>query len=314
VYIRSNDKPNGADLPKSGRSKRQIHDLEFPSENPSDATAFVVAALDRELLKNSSDFYADDIGPDNVSFVIPGLSHYTTYTIRIRACRKREDGESHSAEICGPEMKDFAVTFKEPANDNVPKFEAESVVNGSLTDIRVSWEQPTSPNGLLLTYTIRYKRVDIEHTQPVLRCISQAMLNGSNQYVLKGLPAGNYSIDVMATSMAGNGNFTRAKFVLIKEQNTMNMLWMAVAVMAALFVVGIVALIVTARRMNLSNISSMKLIANVNPDYAGVTYRQDEWEIPRDRIIQLQELGCGSFGEFFFDVWCTQRKNIIISL
>jgi insulin receptor len=40
----------------------------------------------------------------------------------------------------------------------------------------------------------------------------------------------------------------------------------------------------------------MKLIANVNPDYAGVTYKIDEWEIPREKIIQLQELGQGSFG------------------
>lgn len=40
----------------------------------------------------------------------------------------------------------------------------------------------------------------------------------------------------------------------------------------------------------------MKLIANVNPDYAGVTYKIDEWEIPREKIIQLHELGQGSFG------------------
>jgi insulin receptor len=45
-----------------------------------------------------------------------------------------------------------------------------------------------------------------------------------------------------------------------------------------------------------SQLINMKLIANINPDYAGVTYKQDEWEIPRDKVIQLHELGQGSFG------------------
>jgi hypothetical protein len=40
----------------------------------------------------------------------------------------------------------------------------------------------------------------------------------------------------------------------------------------------------------------MKLIASVNPEYVSMTYQPDEWEVPRDKIIQLQELGQGSFG------------------
>ena len=40
----------------------------------------------------------------------------------------------------------------------------------------------------------------------------------------------------------------------------------------------------------------MKLIAQVNPDYAGVQYKEDDWEVGRDRICQYQELGQGSFG------------------
>ncbi|GLV35443.1 Insulin-like receptor [Carabus blaptoides fortunei] len=40
-----------------------------------------------------------------------------------------------------------------------------------------------------------------------------------------------------------------------------------------------------------------KLIANVNPDYAG--YQVDEWEIERDSIEIYQELGQGTFGQVF---------------
>jgi hypothetical protein len=296
VYIRTGEKINGNDLAKD-RNKRQISDIEFPSEKPSDSSASV--PLDREFLKNSSDFYADDIGPDNVSFTIRGLNHYTAYTIRIRACRKREDGESHLSEICGPEMKDFATTYKEPANDNILKFGADRVSNGTLVNIKVWWEPPANPNGLLLSFTIKHMRKDIDHTQPVLTCISQSMLNGSSQYILKNLSPGNYSIEVMATSMAGNGNYTKPKHVVIEEQNPWNNWWTIIAILLILVIVGIVGLIFMVKRWYNSSITSMKLIANVNPDYAGVTYRQDEWEIARDKILQLHELGCGSFGEFF---------------
>lgn len=50
------------------------------------------------------------------------------------------------------------------------------------------------------------------------------------------------------------------------------------------------------KHVYIPNISSMKLIANVNPVYSIVPYKQDEWEIPREKVVQLQELGQGSFG------------------
>ncbi|KAG5668610.1 hypothetical protein PVAND_016546 [Polypedilum vanderplanki] len=292
VYRKNDEKPSAQ---KETRAKRQVPtEIEFPSNPPNDGSSS--NTFDREYLKNQSDFYVEDIGPENTSYVFTGLNHYTFYNIRIRACRKREKGEAADAEICGPETKVSETTFKEPANDDILTFKVEPIVNNSLTNIRVTWEPPNSPNGLLLAFTIRHKRVDIDHTQPVLHCISTSMLNGTNQYVLQKLAPGNYSIDMMATSMAGNGNYTKAQYVLIKEQGNWNNLWIVFIVLLVLFVLASIVLYITFKRLYLTNISSMKLIANVNPDYAGVTYRQDEWEIPREKIIQLQELGCGSFG------------------
>lgn len=40
----------------------------------------------------------------------------------------------------------------------------------------------------------------------------------------------------------------------------------------------------------------IKLISNINPDYAPATYIPDEWEVPRSNIQILKELGQGSFG------------------
>lgn len=121
------------------------------------------------------------------------------------------------------------------------------------------------------------------------------MLNQTKSYLIRGLPAGNYSIDMRATSLAGDGNYTAAKFVYIKEQGSNN-IWYIFGGLLVVFLVCLGILYYGFKRMYLSSITSMKLIANVNPDYAGVTYKQDEWEIPRDKVLQLQELGQGSFG------------------
>lgn len=40
----------------------------------------------------------------------------------------------------------------------------------------------------------------------------------------------------------------------------------------------------------------LKLIASVNPEYVGMQYQVDDWEVARDNVIHLRELGQGSFG------------------
>lgn len=62
----------------------------------------------------------------------------------------------------------------------------------------------------------------------------------------------------------------------------------------SIMVVGFLVYYYYCRR--LPAINNIKLIASVNPDYAGVAYNQDDWEVPRENIIQLHELGQGSFG------------------
>jgi insulin receptor len=98
-----------------------------------------------------------------------------------------------------------------------------------------------------------------------------------------------------ATSMAGTGNYTSLKFVLIPESSSNNIWWLAGSLLGIFFVL-VIGLVYGVKRYYLTSISNMKLIASVNPDYAGVHYKQDSWEVPRDKVIQLQELGQGSFG------------------
>lgn len=43
-------------------------------------------------------------------------------------------------------------------------------------------------------------------------------------------------------------------------------------------------------------VNNLKLIASVNPDYFSMQYTPDNWEVPREDITKIRELGQGSFG------------------
>lgn len=279
VYIQNPESSIAAEMAKeNSRAKRQI---EFPDKTEP----VPPQQSDRETLRSSSDFYEDAIKADQTRFIITGLRHYTTYAISIRACRQQENEEDSLAVMCSVDSSFYSQTFKQPSNDDIQDFDVETFSNGSSTDVKVFWTPPDNPNGLLLSYQIRHKRIDVEHAQFSSNCLSHNMLNSTRSYLIRGLPPGNYSIDMRATSLAGEGNYTKAKFVYIKESGTNN-IWYIFGGLLAIFLISLAILFYAFKRMYLSSISSMKLIANVNPDYAGVTYKQDEWEIPRENVSE----------------------------
>lgn len=50
-------------------------------------------------------------------------------------------------------------------------------------------------------------------------------------------------------------------------------------------------------------VSDLKLIASVNPEYVSMAYQPDEWEVSREDVIILSELGQGSFGMVIFIIF-----------
>lgn len=52
----------------------------------------------------------------------------------------------------------------------------------------------------------------------MIECVTrQEFLDKKKEYILKDLPAGNYSVRLMATSLAGNGEFTPYNYFFIEE-------------------------------------------------------------------------------------------------
>lgn len=69
---------------------------------------------------------------------------------------------------------------------------------------------------MIVTYTVRYQRQDLEHSTGTDLCITQsAFTNQTQEYIIKSLENGNYSFTVMATSFAGPGSWSPPTYALV---------------------------------------------------------------------------------------------------
>lgn len=212
VYVQNPDAGN-EELPKeitSARKKRQI-----PNELTDDSKLEIPVITDSKVV-GPSDFFDPQIPANVTSFVIKNLTHFRTYIISIWACRKLEVGESNSTELCSFETNEYSQTFKEPSKDNIPEWNAKKVFNGTSYGIHVTWTPPAHPNGLLLSYQIRYKRV--EDTSLSQICVSGNLKE--HTIPKETIHPGNYSIEIQAKSLAGVGEFTKIIYVDIEEPSS----------------------------------------------------------------------------------------------
>lgn len=234
--------------------------------------------------------------------VLRNLKHFSAYTITVRACRK-VDKEVNETDVnvkrCGVASIETKRTLKIPKADDIPNFAVfYEVTNTSTGAVKVTWEPPPNPNGIIVAYTIRWAHTDgTFSTNPI--CITALEYEKNNRaYYISPLPKpGNWSIQVRADSLAGFGNYTAAKYIDVPQPANHTL----TIVIVCLLFVALIALIAAGgfyymRQRYPDHVQNMKLIASVNPEYVSMQYTPDEWEVPRERIIQLQELGQGSFG------------------
>lgn len=101
--------------------------------------------------------------------------------------------------------------------DVVEKVKVEQLgTNYTAGTVQLQWSAPTKSNGMIVTYTVRYQRQDLEHSTGTDLCITQSTFtNKSRDYIIKSLENGNYSFMVMATSFAGPGPWSPPTFTLI---------------------------------------------------------------------------------------------------
>ncbi|XP_025770943.1 insulin receptor-related protein [Puma concolor] len=236
---------------------------------------------------NSSDFEIQEDKVPRERAVLSGLRHFTEYRIDIHAC-------NHAAHTvgCSAATFVFARTMPHREADGIPGKVAWEAAGKSSVLLR--WLEPPDPNGLILKYEIKYRRLGEEAT---VLCVSRLRYAKSGGVHLALLPPGNYSARVRATSLAGNGSWTEsiAFYIPGPEEEDSGGLHVLLTVTP----VGLMLLVILAalgffygRKRNST------LYASVNPEYfsASAVYIPDEWEVPREQISIIRELGQGSFG------------------
>ncbi|XP_072840343.1 insulin receptor-related protein isoform X3 [Pogona vitticeps] len=226
---------------------------------------------------------------------LPNLRHFTEYRIDIHAC-------NHAAQTvgCSAATFVFARTMPEPQADNIPG--NVTWEPASRNSILLRWEEPRRPNGLILKYEIKYSRENEKVASVV--CVSRHRYAQYGGFHLALLQPGNYSAKVRATSLAGNGSWTGLlKFYILgpEEEETSNV-YVLLTLMPVILMVGIACLAVFVfmynKKRSTEGYPSGTLYASVNPEYFSTSnmYIPDEWEVPREKITVLRELGQGSFG------------------
>uniref|UniRef100_A0A7N5ZXH3 Tyrosine-protein kinase receptor n=1 Tax=Anabas testudineus TaxID=64144 RepID=A0A7N5ZXH3_ANATE len=195
------------------------------------------------------------------STVISNLHHFTSYKIEIMAC-------NHPTDLKRCSMATYVSARTMPEADDIPGPVTHEIVTAEPPYVLIKWNAPPSPNGLIILYEVFYRRVG----ETEVTCVSRPAYIKSNGTKLSLLHPGNYSVRVRATSLAGNGSFTETMYFFMPNRKAdVYILIHGVLLEANLFAI-------------------------VTCVYFYVVYVPDEWEVPREKINLLRELGQGSFG------------------
>uniref|UniRef100_A0A3B5PRA9 Tyrosine-protein kinase receptor n=1 Tax=Xiphophorus maculatus TaxID=8083 RepID=A0A3B5PRA9_XIPMA len=224
----------------------------------------------------------DDKVVENVfgreSTVISNLQHFTSYKIEIIACNHLTDPGR-----CSMATYVSARTMPELKADDIPGPVTHEIVNEEPPHVLVKWHEPPSPNGLIILYEVFYRKVG--DTEPHSICVSRLSYEKFGGTKLTLLQPGNYSVIVRATSLAGNGSFTETTYFFMPS-----------LIYGSLFFIILTCFLCLCYRQTEGPLGD--LITSPNPEYfsANDMYVPDEWEVPREKITLLRELGQGSFG------------------
>ncbi|XP_062849775.1 insulin receptor a [Trichomycterus rosablanca] len=223
--------------------------------------------------------------------VISNLVHFTTYQIEIHACNHATDPErcSMAAYVTARTMpEDHADDVDGPIHFDVNEY-----------SVQIKWAEPRAPNGVIYLYEVNYKKLG--DTEELHHCVSRKNYITDGGCRLRVVHSGNYSVRVRATSLAGNGSWTEPAYFYVKDlrvdaSNMLKIIIGPVVCIILLLLMGTAGFIYFKRK-RMEGPTGV-LYTSPNPEYFNPdeVYVPDEWEVAREKISLLRELGQGSFG------------------
>ncbi|KAK6291194.1 hypothetical protein J4Q44_G00384050 [Coregonus suidteri] len=225
------------------------------------------------------------------STVISGLRHFTSYQIDVLACNHPTDPSRCS-------MAAFV------SARTMPEDKADDIVGPISYDVteytvHIKWLEPKAPNGMIILYEVNYKRLG--DTEELHHCVSRKMYQQSEGCKLRVVHPGNYTVRIRATSLAGNGSWTDPTQFYVEDLRVDPSNMVKIIIGPVIFIVLLILVVAGGFVMfkkKQTQGPSGPLYISCNPEYlsAADMYEPDDWEVGRDKINILRELGQGSFG------------------
>ncbi|KAL3867340.1 hypothetical protein ACJMK2_044550 [Sinanodonta woodiana] len=235
------------------------------------------------------------------------LSHFEDYSIEVIACQERDHVNKHK--LCSNRAIITGRTLPDEMADNINMSTVNHIVSANRSgEVVIQWSDPPQPNGLILTYEIEYSRVNIRNIKPNIICIPHKTYRIHGGHTLDKLELGfNYTYRIRATSLAGNGSWTEPMFFALPPEETVTPYIMIIAILVPVLVV-IVVLIIGATcwyyKIKLKKLPDTYISTNANYFAGYDVYVPDDWEVDREKVELLRELGQGSFGMVYEGIVC----------
>ncbi|CAG9855077.1 unnamed protein product [Phyllotreta striolata] len=224
---------------------------------------------------------------NGTQIVIDGLHHFTTYNIFVHTCRRSPDNET-GIEECSENDARETIRTKEKVGANTIGNLTVLPKGQDRDSVSISWDPPKDPNGDIHAYIIQYRRTDIPRAKATSECHNVTNKTTTQQYTITKLSPGNYSLLVYAKTLLKSKDYSNEVSFLIPEQSP-NVALIVSTVIVLLIAIAILGFIWKKQQ------KKIMLIA-INADYVPSVYIKDDWEVSRNNIEQLKELGQGSFG------------------
>ncbi|XP_013775128.2 insulin receptor-like [Limulus polyphemus] len=250
----------------------------------------------------------------HTSVTVSQLHHYTEYTIEVQACHYTDKEENTRCPFYKPCSTVAIASIRTLPLSNADDIDSATILvhpdNTSAKTVHIQWDEPKDPNGVIVSYSIEYTHLDDDNPKPAVVCITQLQYKAEKGHHLTALSFGRYSLRLQATSLAGNGNWTKyIKFTIPDNTGglTTEVLALVVCFTVVVFLTTAMGAWIFVKRKLASRIPDDVLYASVNPEYMSTVYLPDEWEVSRDKVCLIRELGQGSFGM----VWEGEAKDLV---
>uniref|UniRef100_A0A2C9K623 Tyrosine-protein kinase receptor n=1 Tax=Biomphalaria glabrata TaxID=6526 RepID=A0A2C9K623_BIOGL len=232
---------------------------------------------------------------------LTNLDHFSEYSIEVIACHETNTNISNGAKYCSIRAITLGITQPNWRQDKINESSIEVEVETNYTGrVFIKWDSPPNPNGLIMSYYIVYKKANQENAVGTQLCLTRQEYLKNHGYRMKLDDYGNFTFKIGTLSLAGNKTFTSEKFFILPkppgpdDSNLLLIVGLVVGICCAIMIVGIA--VVLYYRQKILPTGTTVISPNANYVPSEHVYNLDEWEVSRDKIRLIRELGQGSFG------------------